>query len=276
MRTFAVTGFRGKLGRLLCGRSNFIGMDCDVTDPISIDNSLETMRRNGVYPEIIVNCAAISSIDACEDDEKKANLVNVRGLYNLHTVFGKKVLNISSDHVFSSIGPFDESYRLTPSSSPVNYYGWSKLGAEKISMMDGGKTLRLSRSVSIEDGDISQYLMELYKGEEILVPNFIRRNYLPRDYIVNGIEYFVNNWDKMPQLVHYGAQDVSNFYEFMTILAKKFGLDANLVVPRTEYYDCMTPRPKGGGLKVDLSLRLGFPMYSVFDTCVKLAEDAHA
>jgi len=286
MKTVAVTGFKGKLGRLLCGRSNFVGMDCDITDSISIDSSLETLQRSGVYPNIIVNCAAISSIDKCEEDEKRATLVNVRGLYNLHTLFGSKVLNISSDHVFASRKPVSEHpinlndenviENIPIEFIPVNQYGWSKFGAEQISKFDGGKTIRLSRSVSIEDVDLSYYLMELYAGREILVPTFFSRNYLHREYVVNGIEYFVSHWDKMPQIVNYGAMKSVRFYDFLILLAKKFKLNSKLVIPREDYYTYMPARPRGGGLKVGLAKKLGFPMYSISDTCVRLAKDAHA
>lgn len=286
MKIIAVTGFRGKLGRLLVERPNFIGLDCDITDPTSIDSALGTMHRNGIYPEIVVNCAAISSIDKCEEDEKLAMLVNVRGLYNLHTLFGSRVLNISSDHVFAGPNPSSEyPYKsntdkeiddLPVKFAPVNVYGWSKFGAEQISRFDGGKTVRLSRSVSIEDKDLSYYLTELYAGRDILVPTFFCRNYLHREFVANGIEYFVKNWDKMPQTVNYGGQDIMTFYDFVKNLARVFKLDTHRVFQREDYYDCMPSRPKGGGLKVALAKKLGFPMYSISDTCVKLAEDAHA
>ena len=265
MTTYALTGYRGKIGTLLTGRADFVPLHCDITNLHSIENALKETK-----PDYIINCAALSSIDDCESDEKLAIKVNVRGVHNLHKLFGAKVLTISSDHVFSCGVAIEKSYKV-----PINTYGWSKLGAEDVSAFNDGKVIRLSRTVSIEDKDISQYLMELYKGNEIQVPSFFTRNYTHRIFVADAIEYMVRNWNKMPQIVNYGSTEILSFFSFMHQVAEKFKLNVGLVQPRKEYLECYTPRPKHGGLKVDLAKKLGFPMYKISDTIQRLAEEAH-
>lgn len=262
MKRYGVTGYKGKLGRLLLERPNFVPIGADIT------KAGELLAYHEPF-DVIVNCAAISSIDACESDFEKAIEVNKRGLHNLHKVFGSRILNISSDQVFSGNDwflPKENSYR-----SPVNNYGFSKLGAEEVSRVDGGKTLRLSRSVSMKDLDIGKYYERLVHGEDIEVPKFFFRNYLHREQAVDGIEYFVNNYDDMPQEVNYGSLNNFSYYKLMLELSKRFDLPGKVQPRKIEL--SLTPRPKRGGFNVSLSKKLGFPMYKLSDTVSKLVEE---
>ena len=263
---YGVTGHNGKLGRLLSKRPNFISIDCDITN-------LESIKSAYTPVDVLVNCAGISSVDECEANQDRAIEVNVRGSHLLHEVYGSRVLTLSSDYVFPGTGLFrpKENSLL----SPVNEYGWTKVGAEAVSTIQGGKIIRLSRSVSIEDDDIAKWLMAMYRGEEIYVPSFFHRNYLTRSQVVDGIEFFVRNYDSMPDIVHYGALDTVSMYSFMQRVATEFKLDSNLVVENREYNPNMTPRPLRGGFKVGLANSLGFPMYSAWDAAKQLAKDAN-
>ena len=265
MKKYGIVGYRGKLGRLLLERPNFVFLDCDITDIASIERQFPDGTTE---LDLIVNCAAISSIDECESDYKRAIKVNVHGLYNLHRVFGKRVLNISSDQVFSGnswLLPSETTFR-----NPVNNYGFTKLGAEDISRMWGGKTLRLSRSVSMSDPDMASYEEYLSRGEQIEVPTFLKRNYLHRTQAVDGIEFFVNNYDNMPSVVNYGSLDnVSNFTLLKSYAAAK---DQDGVLPR-RFVMPGSPRPLKGGFRVSLAKKLGFPMYKLSDTVSRLVEE---
>ena len=273
MNRIFVTGYKGKLGSLLLKREGFVAFDCDITDLTSIKRTYKKlMVRHG---DLLVNCAGMSSIDGCEKDEVNAFAVNVTGLALLHEVFGEKVLNISTDQVFS--GKWSLFPRTEKSScDPVNVYGFSKICAEAISNINGGKTIRLSRTVSIEDTDIAKYLMRLYKGEEILVPNFFYRNYLTRSQAVDGIEYFARNFDAMPSVVQYGSKENIAMDKFMQKLATAFGLNSwEKVLSRDYEIEGLTPRPHYGGFSVTLSHHLGFPKYSIQDVVGGLAKSAN-
>lgn len=270
---YGVIGHNGKLGRLLSKRPNFVPVECDITSKDSIYEGMYSAFGEEQTCNVLVNCAGISSVDECEANQDRAIEVNVRGSHLLHEVYGSRVLTISSDYVFPGTGLFrpKENSLL----SPVNEYGWTKVGAEAVSNIQGGKIIRLSRSVSIEDDDIAKWLMAMYRGEEIYVPSFFHRNYLTRSQVVDGIEFFVRNYDSMPDIVHYGALDTVSMYTFMKRVAKEFKLDSNLVVENREYNPNMTSRPLRGGFKVGLANSLGFPMYFAEDAAKQLAKDAN-
>lgn len=270
MKKYGVVGHLGKLGRLLLERPNFVPIDCNITDRESIKRGL----GNAPDLNVIVNCAAVSSIDACEADYDHALKVNVHGLSYLHKEFGSRVLNISTDQVFSGKSwflPKENSFR-----EPVNNYGYTKLGAETISQINGGKTIRISRTVSMDDPDIHMYWIRLAEGNDIAVPTFFKRNYLTRNKAVNGIEFFVNNYDRMPRAVNYGSLDNVSYYRLMDeflLAAKVYGeYLPGKVLPRKQDVGG-SPRPKWGGFNVTLAKKLGFPMYKLSDTVSELVEE---
>lgn len=266
MKKYGVVGHRGKLGRLLLERPNFVFVDCNITDLSSIERGLGDASEL----DLLVNCAGMSSIDSCEADFDLAIKINKNGLHNLHKVFGSRVLNISSDQVFSGKGiflPKENSYR-----QPINAYGFSKLGAELVSYADLGKTIRLSRTVSLDDPDIERYLYRVLKGETVAVPTFFKRNYLARDQAVDGIEFFVNNYDKMPDIVNYGSLDNVSFYKLVRLLSLCLPECGGDVIPRRVDVGG-SPRPKRAGFNVSLAKKLGFPMYTLSDTMSKLEEE---
>lgn len=265
MKKYGVVGHTGKVGSLLIQRANFVPIKCDVTN---ID-SLWCLDLSDL--DVIVNCVAISSIDECEKDYEKAINVNVNGLTNLHRVFGSRVLNLSSDQVYSGKGWFPPAENKNP--YPINGYGMTKFASEGVSDVFGGKTIRLSRSVSIYDQDISTYLGHLKNNTPTFVPEFFYRNYIHREFAADGIEFMVNNWDRMPKLVNYCGTENWNMYLFMVSLADALGFDSKLVKARKTYSHDLAPRPKRCGLNIGLARKLGFPRYSLANSISKLVQE---
>jgi len=85
-----------------------------------------------LWPDAIVNCAAISSPADVDADAKLAEKINValpRHLSQLSTHLGARFLHISTDMVFD--GHSAEPYRSTDMPCPTNLYGQTKLMAER-------------------------------------------------------------------------------------------------------------------------------------------------
>ena len=255
----------GKLGSLLLQRDGFFPLKCNINQIKTIESEV-----NSVQPDLIVNLAGVSSVEECEKNYPKAIQTNVNGTENLHKVFGHRVLTVSSDHVFSGKSCRNNEWSTV---SPVNNYGFTKIGAEAISYINGGKVIRLSRTVSIEDNDISEWLLMLYKGEKVYIPTFMYRNFIHRQFSVDGIEYFSKNYDELPWTVHYAGLDNYNFYNFILLVADEFGFDRQLVAPRKEDNPSYSPRPRNGGFSVKLAKKLKFPMYTISDTVSRMLKE---
>ncbi|HUW65463.1 MAG TPA: dTDP-4-dehydrorhamnose reductase [Spirochaetia bacterium] len=91
----------------------------------------------GHEPEVVINCAAYTAVDAAESDWKRALAVNGLGPRNLARACrenGADLLQVSTDYVFS--GEKDSPYGVFDPPGPVNAYGrsklWGELAVEKV------------------------------------------------------------------------------------------------------------------------------------------------
>jgi dTDP-4-dehydrorhamnose reductase len=131
-----ITGCRGQLGTELIRqlgkeKNELIETDVhnlDITDQKQI---FELVKSN--KPEIIINCAAYTDVDACESNEADAFRVNAIGPQNLSTAaysIGAKMVQISTDYVFDGSGNIPKrEYDIT---NPRSVYGNSKELGERL------------------------------------------------------------------------------------------------------------------------------------------------
>ncbi|MEY4433329.1 MAG: hypothetical protein RLZZ44_1463 [Bacteroidota bacterium] len=93
------------------------------------EKNLELTLIN-LIPDIVINCAGLSSVDLCEKLPEKAYLLNAHVplvLARLAKKVGFKLVHISTDHFYSEIkSPRAENVEMRP----VNKYGYSKLLGE--------------------------------------------------------------------------------------------------------------------------------------------------
>ncbi|WP_077307315.1 dTDP-4-dehydrorhamnose reductase [Terribacillus halophilus] len=131
-----VTGFTGQLGYdvVRVGKSRgyqMLGLgsrDLDITIKSDVERVLSNYK-----PDAIIHCAAYTAVDKAEEDKEACWNVNVNGTQYLANVAEKlsaKFLLISTDYVFNGKG--QEPFREEDLPSPVGYYGYTKLEAEKI------------------------------------------------------------------------------------------------------------------------------------------------
>jgi dTDP-4-dehydrorhamnose reductase len=83
-------------------------------------------------PDIIINCAAYTDVDSCENNKDTAFKVNALGAKNLAISaekVGAKLVHISTDYIFNGLG--EQPYKEYDLSDPKTIYGQSKLLGEK-------------------------------------------------------------------------------------------------------------------------------------------------
>lgn len=107
------------------GLSQAIKMDLQAPDNL-------TQLCLQLWPDAIVNCAAISSPQQCEQSPDLAEKINValpQLLAQISTHIGARQIHISTDLVFD--GTADQPYRSTDLPNPRSLYGQYKLMAER-------------------------------------------------------------------------------------------------------------------------------------------------
>jgi len=133
-----VTGARGMLGHDVVRVFLEHGHEVQATDITSQDHKLDITNdediRNALLsarPDWVLNCAAYTNVDACEDHEADALLLNAEAPSRLarackeHSV---RLLHVSTDYVFD--GTRETPYVEHDVPNPVNAYGRSKLEGE--------------------------------------------------------------------------------------------------------------------------------------------------
>jgi dTDP-4-dehydrorhamnose reductase len=83
-------------------------------------------------PEVVVNCAAYTLVDACETEQEKAFAVNAVGVKNLALACrqaGSLLVHISTDYVFD--GTKQAPYTESDIPHPLSVYGQSKRAGEQ-------------------------------------------------------------------------------------------------------------------------------------------------
>jgi dTDP-4-dehydrorhamnose reductase len=139
-----VTGAAGQVGRslsaLLPGRgidvAGLASRELDVTDAAAVERALERIR-----PDALINCAALTAVDACEEREAEAQRVNGQAPGQLaHACRGRCLLvQLSSDYVFDGTASRPLSEAAPP--APISAYGRSKLAGEEAVRAAGGEHL---------------------------------------------------------------------------------------------------------------------------------------
>ncbi len=130
-----VTGANGQLGselvRLYAARSGdeVLGIDLpelDITSTESVAHTVSEFR-----PDVVINCAAWTAVDAAEENEPAAMAVNGEGPEKLAAacrVTGAWLVQLSTDYVFS--GEATTPYAEDASPDPRSAYGRTKLAGE--------------------------------------------------------------------------------------------------------------------------------------------------
>ena len=160
-----MTGSEGSLGSALMGvlGGEAAGVDLprvDITNPDAVSRTVEE-----VDPEWIINCAAVTDVDLCQRDPKHAFSVNCDAVALLAGT-GRKLLTISTDHVFGGGPPRSHPYVESDTASPVNVYGESKLLGEEAALQGSGDVIIARTSWLYSDrSGIVPYLWGALTGE---------------------------------------------------------------------------------------------------------------
>ncbi len=137
-----VTGKNGQLGRSIhkmvnTGNNNnqpsneFIFVGREELDLSSQDSIASYFNSNDKF-NIIVNCAAYTTVDRAEEEHELANQINhlaVKQLAEVAKAQQIKLIHISTDYVFD--GESNNPCIETDTTNPVNVYGKTKLAGEK-------------------------------------------------------------------------------------------------------------------------------------------------
>lgn len=131
-----VTGALGQLGRALTAECGARGLSFEGRDIDTLDICDAAAVRNwivGARPSVVVNAAAFTAVDECEEKEPLAAEVNGNAVGHIAAGCNEVdalLIQISTDYVFD--GHSDRPYREQDATAPQSAYGRSKLRGEEL------------------------------------------------------------------------------------------------------------------------------------------------
>jgi dTDP-4-dehydrorhamnose reductase len=160
-----ITGANGLLGQKLVdlivskkeheliatgrGKNRLPNSGSYIYESMDITDSHRTLKIISKYkPDVVIHTAAMTNVDQCEEDRKNCWTINVKAVKYLIDACrknGSHLVHVSTDFIFNGKeGPLTED--AVP--DPVNYYGESKLKAEK-SIMGSDISWSIARTVLV-------------------------------------------------------------------------------------------------------------------------------
>lgn len=253
-----ITGAHGQLGRDLTAHCSASGDEVVEASRSMLDiSNLEAVNAmvREVAPDVVVNCAAWTAVDACEGDPARAELVNGTApgwLATAARATGAHFVQISTDYVFD--GESSRAYTETDLPNPKSEYGRSKLIGEQQAGRDS-TIVRTSWVYSRHGGNMVATICRLMREQKTLrfVDDQVGRPTSTVDLAVAVRHLAVGKWAGLYHCANHGAV---SWHDFAQAVMEAAGEDPSRVEP-IKTSDMVPPRAAPR------------PMNSVFD-CSKL------
>ena len=134
------------------------GRDLDITDEAAISAFIQELK-----PDLVINAAAYTDVDGCEDNRGIAFEVNGKALEYIAKAcskVGAVLVHYSTDYIFDGS---KEEYVESDAPDPINAYGESKLLGEKNIMesMDDYRIIRTSWLFGVHGKNFVETMLRL-------------------------------------------------------------------------------------------------------------------
>jgi dTDP-4-dehydrorhamnose reductase len=261
-----VIGSRGQLGTdlmdLLDDRA--IGFDypeIDITDPESVS---AVMQR--VAPDVVVNCAAYTAVDAAEADEAAADAVNGLGAANVAAATGTaRLLHLSTDYVFD--GTASDPYPEDAHPAPRSAYGRTKLHGERAVLQNPqAYVIRTAWLYGAAGNNFVKTMLRLEGTHETVsvVEDQVGQPTWSRDLAAQLI--LLGESTAAPGIYHGTNAGQISWFEFTRRIFELIGADPTRVLPTTsDQFPRPAPRPAYSVLGHERWAEQGLPAMRSWD-----------
>ena len=247
---YEVYGFSKGINR--SGREDFTYVSIDITNEENLRKSIKEIQ-----PDFIINTAAMTQVDDCENNKKACDLLNVdvvKWLSEIADEINAHVIHISTDFIFDGV---KGNYKETDTPNPISYYGLSKLKSEEVltssninftilrTILVYGKVFDMSRS------NIVLWVKQmLEEGKEITI---VDDQYRTPTYVLDlAMACKISMDKKATGIFNISSNKLMSVFEITQAIAEVFNLDKSLLKPiSTSTLNQTAPRPAKTGF--DLS-----------------------
>jgi dTDP-4-dehydrorhamnose reductase len=252
-----ITGGAGQLGTELAAHCAVRGDDVvavdrdvlDITDRGQVLQAVTSMR-----PDVLVNCAAWTAVDACEGNPGLAMNLNghaVRWLAEACDRVGTHLVHLSTDYVFD--GTLDRPYHEHDMPSPRSVYGTTKLAGEREALVLGAAAtvVRTSWVCGYHGSNMVKTIMRLAASQPTL--SFVS-DQVGHPTFTSDLAPALRRLalDRLSGIVHVTNQGACSWFEFAASVVSAMGLDPDRVRPiATADLDPPRPAPRPANSVLD-------------------------
>lgn len=229
----------------------------DITDGEMVEKMI-----GRVHPDVVINCAAHTAVDLCEEQEELAQRINALGPYNLAKSLEKidgTLVQISTDYVFD--GNADRPYVEEDEPMPVTVYGRTKYQGEK------AVTENISRYFIIRTawlyGDGKNFVKTMLRLSEehrqIKVVNDQKGSPTSAEELAKMIVNLMGTEDY--GIYHGTCEGETTWYEFAKTIFEMSDIKCEVLPVSTEEYGAKARRPLYSVLENKKYNQMGFPKF---------------
>ena len=285
-KTLLITGAEGQLGQCFqyilkkdtTYQVHFVSKaQCDLTDAVKTQRVI-----TAVQPDIVINCAGYTQVDAAEQHPEQAAAVNVTALKNLVLAAQATpffLLHFSTDYVFE--GTQKTPYSETDQTNPLNVYGKTKRRGEELLFKAATPhcCIRTSWVFSPFGKNFLNTIIQKLEAQSPLrvVEDQFARPTSGLDLARTVIQLLETLHASQHTLYHFANTGSTSWYGFTKEIAVQIGSNTPIHPIATTQIQQAAPRPKYSVLSTDRMQKLGnFPLRSWQDAlkeCITIANE---
>lgn len=272
MKKILVTGVNGLLGQNILNmfKSKYDVFGCSLEDHSFhpdlagdryskidlVDKNQVQQLFNIVKPDVVINTAAYTNVDKCEQERDISWNINARSLdYMVETSdkLGSIFVQISTDYVFNGN---KAPYREFDPPQPLGFYGNSKLAAEKIVQDSNNDYLIIRTQVlygtghNVRPNFATWVINELRNKRKIRIVNDQIGNPSLASDVAESVLRLLQKEEF--GIFHVAGNESVSRYDFAVKIAEVFDLDKELIEEiQTVDLKQAAPRPKDSSFVLD-------------------------
>lgn len=246
----------------------------DITNKAAVEDLIEAQK-----PDVVINTAAMTNVDLCEDQKAACDALNVDAVQYLADACAQidaHLIHISTDFIFDGE---DGPYKEEDEPNPLSYYGLSKLKSEQLLYAHKVKWSILRTIIvfgvgeNLSKGNIVLWAKgALEKAEPLnIIDDQFRAPTLAEDLADACI---LAAKEKAYGIYNASGKDIMSIYEIVERIAKYYGnTTENLNKISTATLNQKAGRPPRTGFILDKAKEvLGYNPHS-FEECLAIIDE---